>query len=127
MPTTAGFTYSRATREAGSSLVASHSWVRCPSRRLSGAPGPPFLWAPSPDPRRCCSADLEVWADASQRADQESGATLSRAPTETAQMVELYKAGRCRKTLRRGWTEARGRYGTTCSARVDVTLFTDPP
>ena len=42
-------------RASGSSLVASHSWVRCPSRRSSGAPGRPSWWAPSRGRRRCCT------------------------------------------------------------------------
>ena len=35
-------------RASGWSLVASHSWVRCPSRRSSGAPGPPILVGTQP-------------------------------------------------------------------------------
>ena len=42
------YQYPPLVRASGSSLVASHSCVRCPSRRSSGAPGPPILVGTQP-------------------------------------------------------------------------------
>ena len=55
-------------RAAGSSLVASHSWVRCPSRRSSGAPGPPILVGTQPGSTALLYTSGQMRATATARA-----------------------------------------------------------
>src|SRR4030095_12852537 len=54
-------------RASGSSLVASHCWVRCPSRRSSGAPGPPILVGTQPGSTALLYTSGQIRATATAR------------------------------------------------------------